>query len=447
MLPALVGTTRCRRVQILALFFAFICFSIPLYIHSLKQSDGLQPSWSSAQVWVESADCARRSGAVLVLCREGQLVPIANASAGDDPGQALALGVYSIVTQKIVTQNDISRLNSTINFVGLVLLGALLFYLRLPVTSFLVLTGGAVIANGFHSLGPHPGQLGTACLAALLPLSILGIPIVTNSRRVLLAWIAVGVVALAAAMLLREAIGLMGVLTSFFAIGIGFLNRVVKRRFSAFFCLGLIGAVLLSLAFPEIVLRARNFAYDILPSSRMEQHGAWHNLFIGLGVVENSFGIEWLDEYAFNYVKSINPSIQFGSKEYYSTLKDEYFAILAAHPFDVVVVYLKKFAIALIAYPIFLILFLVSAVSIIVYQYLYSGEAFSRSTSSVLIVNTIFVCAFFGQAMLIHPKELYLFPIKLFYLMSVGVAMELFLLQNFYHHCRGAGRDDVAPRA
>jgi hypothetical protein len=415
-------------VEAVVLLLTLVSFTIPFYVHSLNKADGLQPSWSSAEIWMQSADCARTTGAILVLCRDGKLVPIADYSAGDDPGQALALGIYAILTQKALRQNDISRMNSTLNYVGLVLLAALLFCLRLPIISLLVLTGGAVIANQFHSLGPHPGHLGVACLAAMLPLSIVGLPAVSDSRRLFWIWVVVGAIGLGVAMLFREAIGLMGIVVGLIAVGASYFSTIAKRRGALIAHLGLIGAVLLGLVVPQLVLGVRNLAYHIAPSGRMEQHGAWHNLYIGLGAVKNPFGIEWLDDNAVQTVKKIDPSIKYLSKAYYDTLRREYFRIVISHPAQVAVIYLQKLWIALNVYATWLIVLILAAIAVWARRRIRSTAKGWTSYDAVLVVSAGFAALFLAQAMLINFTTLYLFPIKLFLLLGAGATLELLFM-------------------
>jgi hypothetical protein len=411
-----------RLVQAAILVVAFLCFTIPFYIHSLNKADALEPSWSSAAIWVQSADCARRTGAVLVICKDGGLVP--NVSAGDDLGQALALGVYSILTQKTVTQNDVSRLNSTLNYIGIALLAACLFSSGLPLVAFLVLTGGAIIANQFHSLGPHPAHLGLACLAAILPLSIVAL----SSRRtpVRLIWIATGLLGLGIAMIFREPIGLMGVVASLLAVGVNCV-RPAARSPKAFVAMGLLAcAILMTVAIPQTILRVRDIVYHVPPSALVEQHGIWHSLYIGLGAVSNPFGIAWDDTNGLQAARNIDPSITYLSAEYFAVLRHEYFRIVMSHPFEVARIYLEKLAIAADTYETWKIMLAVVVIAAIMRRRRrIVGEW--HSAEFLLFFSACFVAMFLGQAMLFHYSPQYLFPVKLFLLLSIGGLIELLL--------------------
>ena len=156
-----------RPIQVRLLLAALVLFSFPAFFLSLNVAGKLDHSWSSATIWVKSADCARRTKAILAICQGDRLLPIADVSAGDDPGPPLVLDLYAALSGAVVTETDVSKVNTILNYVGLVSLAGLLFRLRLPFLSFLVLTVGAVIANKLHSLVPHPGHLGVACLVGL----------------------------------------------------------------------------------------------------------------------------------------------------------------------------------------------------------------------------------------------------------------------------------------
>ncbi|MDR3643979.1 MAG: hypothetical protein P4M02_02755, partial [Clostridia bacterium] len=69
-------------------------------------------AWSSARLWLQSADCARATKAILVICSNGQLIPLANVNPGDDPGHALVLDLYSAATGNAAQPSDILSVNT-----------------------------------------------------------------------------------------------------------------------------------------------------------------------------------------------------------------------------------------------------------------------------------------------------------------------------------------------
>ena len=301
----------------------------------------------------------------------------------------------------------------------------LLFTLRLPFLSFLILTFGALISDKFHSVGPHPGHFGVACLVTLLPLAVLGMPFAHVSRKLFRPWVVVGIVALAVAMLFREAIGFMGLVCSLLATGFNYFLSVPKSRRSALVHAGLACAVVLTVWTPYSVLRLRDAIYHTSPSARMEQHGTWHNLYIGLGAVENPFGIVWIDSYAIDTVKKVDPSVPYLSHEYFAILRREYFQILLQHPVEVAVVYFKKLVIALRTYDMWLQIGVVAAVFLFARRKLRGDSQGWGIDESVLAICAVFIATFLGQAVLFTYTELYLFPVKLFLLLGAGVTLEM----------------------
>ncbi|APG10523.1 hypothetical protein BKD09_19540 [Bradyrhizobium japonicum] len=414
-----------RPIRVTLLLAALMLFFVPAFLLSLNEAGKLEHSWSSAAIWVKSADCARTTKAILAICQGDRLLPIADLSAGDDPGPPLVLGLYAALSGAVATETDVSRVNTILNYVGLVSLAGLLFRLRLPFLSFLVLTVGAVIANKLHSLGPHPGHLGVACLVALLPLAILGIPSTGPSRTSWWLWMVVGLLGLAVGMVFREAIGLMGVVAALLALGV--FCSLMKMRHMGLAHLVVLVTTVLTILTPYSILRARDAVFDIAPSTRMEQHGAWHNLYIGLGVVENPFGIVWNDDDGVRAVKEVSPGTLYLSAEYYSILKRKYFEIVLHHPIEVITIYLKKVMKALTTYNMIYLLIVVSGVFAWARLSLVRYSAGWSSYDAVFSVSAVFVATFLGQAALFHYTELYLFPVKIFLVLLFGVMVEILL--------------------
>lgn len=416
-----------RPIPVTLLLAALMLFFVPAFLLSLNKAGKLEHSWSSAAIWVKSADCARTTKAILAICQGERLLPIADLSAGDDPGPPLVLDLYAALSGAVVTENDVSRVNTILNYVGLVGLAGLLFRLRLPFLSFLVLTVGAVIANKHHSLGPHPGHLGVACLVALLPLAILGIPSTGPSRTSWWLWMIAGLLGLAVGMVFREAIGLMGGGAALLALGVSYFCSLMKMRHVGLAHLVVVVTTVLTILTPYSILRARDAVFDIAPSTRMEQHGAWHNLYIGLGVVENPFGIVWNDDDGVRAVKEVSPGTLYLSAEYYSILKRKYFEIVLHHPIEVITIYLKKVMKALTTYNMIYLLIVVFGVFAWARLSLVRYSAGWSSYDAVFSVSAVFVATFLGQAALFHYTELYLFPVKIFLVLLFGVMVEILL--------------------
>lgn len=70
----------------------------------------------------------------------------------------------------------------------------------------------------------------------------------------------------------------------------------------------------------------RNSKYFNGESSDMiTHHGIWHNAFMGLGYIPNSYGIQWDDTNPIKFVHKVNPNVGYMTNEYYSILRGLYF--------------------------------------------------------------------------------------------------------------------------
>jgi len=387
-------------------------------------------AWSAARLWLQSADCARVTKVILVVCSNGQLVPLANANPGDDPGHALALGLYSAATGNAVQSSDILSLNKWINIFGTILLAALLYSMGLQLASLVLITVGIYAANQYVDIAPHPAQYGMAALTTILPLAILGLmPDFNRRRKTVLVWFAIGVLGIAVATLFRQSIGMMGVASSILAlVAVAIRGRT---RFTAIAILTL--AVLASYQSPSLVFRARDAIYHLTASNTMEQHGIWHNIYLGLGVVDNDFGISWDDSVAFKHALQINPKVVWGTTEYYETLRGAYFKLVLEHPLSVAIIYAKKLWLTLqqtLTWISFLplgYLLLGLATTAAVARFFLRRGFLSDPSDALLIVSAIYICFFIGQAVLFHFLAAYLFPIQLFLILAAAAILEFLL--------------------
>ena len=384
-------------------------------------------NWYPSGAWIQSADCALETGALLVMCRKGKLYPLAEFDAGDDPGHALVLGLYSIITGNHVEPVDILTLNTLINYSGLIILSALLFSLDLKIASLLVLACGAAVAGHYNVMSPHPAQLGGAALSAVLPLTILALlPSIESRRKTVIAWLVAGVICLSAATMFRQAIGQMGVAASVMALAFYATRRHAKYVIAVVLAL----AVLVSYKSPLMVLKARDYAFDVVPTDQMEQHGIWHNLFIGLGVTKNDFGISWEDMNGLGHAQAVDPNVRWISNEYFAIQRREYFRIVSEHPLAVALIYAEKLQLTLeqklplIRIPFgWLLLALTIAASTLRYVK-FRGSLFGAS-DAILTLSAIFVCFFIGQSVLVNFDLKYLFPVMLFLILSGAGILEM----------------------
>jgi hypothetical protein len=301
----------------------------------------------------------------------------------------------------------------------------------MPFSTLLLLTVGPWLSDQLHALSPHPAQFGCACFAAIFSIAILESPVGTKKRTFVI-WMAAGIVAIAIASVFRQAIGLMGTVTGLLFAAV-YTFRLGPRNNLAF---GLIVAIALLASYkaPYLILRARDIAFQLPPSTMLEQHGIWHNLYIGLGVVPNPFGIEWSDDYARSAVNRADPSVILLSPRYFDMLRNWYFSILFHHPLEVAAVYLKKLSITLNSelpsnlrlIPLWMVT-LVTVTIAVATRYLSSKKKW-LSSDGVISVSCVYITLFIGQAMLFHYSIQYLFPIQLFILLAFGASLDMMLI-------------------
>lgn len=400
--------------------------TIPTLLTSLFHDDeGLPFTWKATTAWIDSAACAKSTGMLLIGCPDGRPVPFAEISRADDPGHALILGVYSLVTKKDVFPRNISQLNTLINYAGISAIILLLLFLDLKVAALISLLLLPPIDASYHAISPHPAQMGAALLSAILPLSLLRLD--SDRPRTRAAWVLAGMIALAASMLLRESIGLMGIAASI--ITLLSLAWHSRRSIRGMIGVGVVAiGLVMALLLPSILERTRDMIYHLPAATLVGQHGIWHALFVGLGAVPNDLGIVWQDQSGFDYARRIDPSVVMESPHYFDILRAAYLHILASQPLDVVSIYSRKLYIALCTpllppwghSPLWAVLGLCAGLHGM-------GKLRSRlptPAAAVAIVAVCFCLMFLAQAALIHQSIQYLFPIGAFLVLLAAVSLE-----------------------
>jgi len=387
-------------------------------------SEAPTDTWQASNYWVQSAHCAKEYGILLVGCDNGVIVPFADISLADDTGHALLLGVFEMATGADVQLSDAARLNVIINYTGIVLVTGLLLQVGLRWGAAIVFGGLSLYAGAYIGVAPHPAQLGGSLLAACLPISILCLPKAGVPSPAYWLWISLSAAALGLSLLLRQSVGTMGVIASFVAIAVFAWPRrsSLSKMAAAALLAVLVGLAVLT---PTLTLRARDAIWDVPAAKKIESHGIWHNVFIGLGVIDNKFGIEWSDASGADRVQQIDPSVAYVSEKYYQILKDEYFNTIKSAPFDVASIYIRKLGMVLqqhLAKPLIPLLpwslSLLLVVILTIVSSRFNDENLRAQTfharKELQFISALFVCAFVIQGVLVHPSTQYLFPVGAF---------------------------------
>jgi hypothetical protein len=408
---------------------------------TIERSSHVNPSWwhSNAGVMTQAADCAAATGKFLVVCREGTIVPISEAGPLDDPGMSLAASLWTYSTRQALGERDVLWFDLAINLIGIYLLAVFLILCGARYMASVAAIFLPVLLPAFVEMSPHPSQLGLTAAALCLPCAI--IYVFGRRRRWPWRWLAIPV--LGSAFLLAVVVTLfrqpLGFLT--FAVSLGVLVMLLVR-------LGLRGtwvrlslsAIVLAgvLLAPKAIFRLRDVAYGLKPSSLVEQHGTWHALFLGLGYVENPFGIKWLDSVGVESAAAVDPTATYGTARYLDTLRREYVAIVLDHPATVLRIYGEKLWIALttplpigettngylssLHVPIAGVVVLLLVLTVVTSLRLPLNVFRRLLPLAVIVLGSVLF--FLLQASLIAPDFRYLFPIEVPLTLWVGLLLE-----------------------
>lgn len=126
-------------------FFIFVVtFGVAPFKGAINKADEdfaeiKEADWGATNVWLQSAECARKTGAWLVICDGDRLLPIAHYALADDPGHAFLLGLKAKLRDRSMSLIDVARLNIWINFLGALSVTALLFTARAYVAALFFL--------------------------------------------------------------------------------------------------------------------------------------------------------------------------------------------------------------------------------------------------------------------------------------------------------------------
>ncbi|MSP76261.1 MAG: hypothetical protein EXR12_09010 [Rhodospirillaceae bacterium] len=395
-------------------------------------TDIMPGDWAATNVWLDSTDCTLARGTWLALCEDGKLVPIGERALADDPGHALLLDAWSAATGRRATLADVARLNTILNTLGLITLAGLLVALRNWGAAAALLVLGPAEYLFWMGTSPHWSYIGMVSLAAVLPLALLARAERLLGRRAAAAWIAAGLVFLACVALVRESIGIMGLLISLAAL----CWSGVKAPRSLTKIAGLL--VVASLSFvaftaPRLAVKARDASFDMAAAERLERHGLSHTLYLGLGFVENKFGLIYDDDFGYESARKIVPDIVPLSHEYFRLMWTLYLGRVAQDPLEVARIYAVKTGLMLERPTIYPgpPLGVVVAIAVLHFLVLTAFGWWRRiGFSQGLVVEAVslaFLGLFIAQGMVALPSHMYVVPANAFVLVLAGVIAESIL--------------------
>lgn len=388
--------------------------------------------WNATNVWLKSAECARETGVWLVVCESGKLIPISDRALADDPGHALILAGWALVADRIINVIDVAHLNLAINLAGLLVLAATLLFLGAYIPAVVLLLLGPYVFLEWFGTSPHWALIGLSAMQPLLPLGL-----VARSRRWAspassLCLILIGLLALAFASLVREAIAQMTlVVTLGTLVWMAATRWRTDRRLTGLLVIAL--ATLLASQTARLTVSLRDRIYHVEPAAVVVTHGMSHTLYIGLGVVENKFGIRYDDLAGREAATKEAPHVPYLSRDYFRVMWSLYFQRWSEDPLEISRIYFKKLWLIIgdkipdFFPPIWLFLVLVGMI-----HWLANGRAASCGSPgcdkrlAVNLVSLSFVGLFVVQAILSQPTRFYAAPIGAFTIVMLGVTIENF---------------------
>ncbi len=392
-------------------------------------TDIMPGDWAATNVWLDSTGCTLARGTWLALCEDGRLVPIGERALADDPGHALLLNAWSAAAGRRATLADVARLNTLLNTLGLVTLAGLLVALRNWGAAAALLVLGPAEYLFWMGTSPHWSYIGMVSLAAVLPLALLARAEGLLGRRAAAAWIGAGLVFLACVALVRESIGIMGLLISLAAL----CWSAVKARRSATKIASLLAVATLSVvAFtaPRLAVATRDASFDMVTAERLERHGLSHTLYLGLGFVENRLGLIYDDDFGYESARAIVPDIVPLSSDYFRLMWKLYLGHIAHDPVEVARIYLVKAGLMLERPTIHPgpPLGIVVAIALVHFLALTAFGWWRRlGFSQGLVVEAValaFLGLFIAQGMVALPSHMYIVPANALVLVLAGVIAE-----------------------
>ena len=392
-------------------------------------ADIMPSDWLATNLWLDTTDCALQRGVWLALCEDGKLVPLSERAIADDPGHAFLLDLWSMSVGRRATLPDVARLNTLIDAAGLVGLAGLLFALRAYATAIVLLVLGPPEYLGWMGTSPHWSFIGVVSLCAVLPIALIARDRGLLSRRSGAAWIMAGVALLALATLIRESMGLMGfVLSLLAASALALYPPRSARRIAGYAVMGVL--VLAAFSSAKWVVMARDATFDMQPAQRLATHGLSHTLYLGLGTIENKWGIRYDDDYGREVAQQVDPDIVFCSPEYFRVMWRLYLSRWLDDPVEVMRIYLEK-AIYLATTPTlfpgppFGVVLLIGLLHLGAASALGLWRRIGFEQGFVIEIVTVgFIGLFLAQSMAALPSQTYAMPVNAFVLVLAGVIVE-----------------------
>lgn len=268
----------------------------------------------------------KTDGQPLIGYKEGLLVPFNGA---DDIGMYYIIPKIAHFFSLSLDQSIAVFFNSlALLACSLALVGLFLLY-RASLPRVIAVIGIIWLARGCLRIHDVYAAYAVAVLA-VAPLWLYGTQQICMPRWFVSWSVMVGVVC-GFLHYIRTFAGMPVIVFALILLGASLFARVHKIQVAVAF---LLGYVLTCFYFSTVYSQYVLYAVEHCPGFvvALKNHVFWHQLYIGLGFLQNPFGIAYNDAVGFAKARSINPDVVSCSAEYEALLRHEVIALVLHHP-------------------------------------------------------------------------------------------------------------------
>lgn len=314
-----------NNISLCFLFILLFGMSIQFFFtRPIKSQWSTQEAYLMRFQWLDSVNLYLKTGKILMLPEKDRLEDL---STGEDQGYPL---IMSFLGRTLRQQEMNFGAFIKFNYLLMVTLGvatSVLFFL-----SFNSLLISLTFYFLYLRMGIYFGDIDHHwMLGAYMPFYIAFLIFFLKKRATFKPiWFLPYFLIAGVANIVREGYGVIGILLLVSVLIVipfqnGFKHKLKLRKNFLFVFL----LILVYLA-PALLLNGVRYWRDVKyfngqSSDMITHHGIWHNAFMGLGYIPNSYGIQWDDTNPIKFVHKVNPNINYMTNEYYSILRGLYF--------------------------------------------------------------------------------------------------------------------------
>jgi len=438
------GIAFCRtwRWLIFAFLIAIILIpKVPQVKKSIKRQlsyleEGKYPF--AVDRWLKSVKCYRDTGMWLAFYmhdvsdiyegkyeRKSAFADFSLGNPADDPGHALLLTLKAKIQARDMEYEDVAELNLYIKLVGGITLLVIIFGMRLYFLFFLLLI---FIKKSFFKcnwIDHHITYIGVTSLAMILPVVVIGFHTRFLKSKGAFCFGLVGALSLGLATWIRGTIGMMGLIVTLCVVaGVLWMQRKELKRATFTLLLALFAFFAAGAAHWAFMIRDQVSPVEVSKFTQQKSlfnagHGISHTLYVGLGVVDNPWGIEWSDSNGEEAVKRYDSSIPYISPEYFNAIQKLYFNIIKEHPIEVAKIYWEK--LKLHGQLPYFSKYLPTTLLMLILLYFFQRRLI---TFNLALVGFLFMGLYILQGVLAHPLHYNASPMILCLVIIVGAFIE-----------------------